>query len=99
MNRRKFIKNTVVGAAGVIAAGTVYGCVEAWSHVVRQKIAVAGIPDAFRGMKIAFLTDLHHGPWTSLAYIRAAVRKANELRPDLILLGGDYCHNGPEFVE
>ncbi len=57
------------------------------------------MPSSFRGLRAAFLTDLHHGPWTGLAYIRSVVRQANELQPDVILLGGDYCHNGPEFIE
>jgi predicted MPP superfamily phosphohydrolase len=100
MNRREFLKYAACGTAGTLAVGTMYGAVEAcYPQVVRERIDVPGLPAAFRGLRAAFLTDLHHGPWTSLAYIRAAVRQANELKPDLILLGGDYCHNGSNFIE
>ena len=87
------------GTAGILVAGTTYACIEAgWSHVVHRQLQMPALPVAFRGLRIAFLTDIHHGPWTSLAYIRACVAKANELKPDLILLGGDYCHNGSEYI-
>jgi uncharacterized protein len=41
-------------------------------------------------LTVAFLTDIHHGPYVDLDFVRHCVRTANLLDPDLILLGGDY---------
>ena len=42
-------------------------------------------------MTIAVLADLHvSAPWTSLKDIRRIVKSVNAMRPDLIVLAGDY---------
>ncbi|MEI6231783.1 MAG: metallophosphoesterase [Planctomycetota bacterium] len=100
MDRRTFLKHAARGTAHALVIGTAYSLFEAkWAHVVNERIEFPGLPDAFRGLRIALLTDLHHGPWTGLSYIHDVVRQADEQKADLILLGGDYCHNGPEYIE
>jgi predicted MPP superfamily phosphohydrolase len=44
------------------------------------------------------LTDIHHGPWLALPYVREVIDATNELEPDLILLTGDYVHHSPEYI-
>jgi len=41
-------------------------------------------------LRLAFLSDLHLGPTTAPATLERAVALANQHRPDLVLLGGDY---------
>ncbi len=50
-------------------------------------------------MRVAFLADLHHGPFTSLSYIQTVVAMTNALQPDVICLGGDYIHRGSKYIE
>ncbi len=57
------------------------------------------IPDAFSGFRIAFLTDIHHGPFFSRRRVAALVSQVNGLKPDLVLLGGDYIHRGSGYIE
>lgn len=100
IDRRKFLKYAAAGTGGLAALCAGYSFIEAaWFRVVEERIAVPGLPSAFRGLRVAFLTDMHHGPWTGLKYIESAVNAANELRPDLVLLGGDYSHNGTQYIE
>lgn len=100
MDRRTFLKYAARGTANALVLGTAYSLFEAkWAHVVYDRIEVPGIPEAFRGLRVALLTDLHHGPWTGLPYIHEVARQAAETNPDVILLGGDYCHNGPAYIE
>src|SRR5262249_2705993 len=61
-------------------------------RVARVTVPVPNLPNAFSGLTVALLTDLHHGRYTSLHYIRTVVTVTNGLRPDLIVLGGDYAH-------
>ncbi len=57
------------------------------------------IPKAFDGTKIVFISDVHHGPFFSLKRVRKTVERINALKPDIILLGGDYVHREPKYIE
>jgi predicted MPP superfamily phosphohydrolase len=104
MNRRTFLKRLTLGTGGAIAlgaAGFAYGRFEStWLHVVEATIAVPRLPPPFDGMRVALLTDPHHGRFNSLEYITAAVDLAAGLAPDLVLFGGDFAHGtrGHKYV-
>ncbi len=56
----------------------------------RKTVKLLKLPNAFDGFRIVLLTDLHLHPFTSANLIRRAVEISNSLKPDLVLLGGDY---------
>ena len=58
--------------------------------ITRMDMPLEGLPPAFDGLKIAFLTDLHSGPTTSREFLSRVVKETNANHPDVILLGGDY---------
>jgi hypothetical protein len=62
------------------------------NHLVleRKTVKLPKLPNAFDGFRIVFLTDLHLHPFTSANLIRRTVEISNSLKPDLVLLGGDY---------
>src|SRR5262245_9955822 len=96
MNRRRFLRAVVYGTP---CAAVGYGLFEAgWFCVDRQTIPVPRLPPSFANKTVALLTDLHHGPFTGLGYIRDIVTRTNALAPDLIVLGGDYCHKGAKYI-
>jgi predicted MPP superfamily phosphohydrolase len=68
--------------------GLLYGRLDV--QVVRQRIRLAKLPGAFQGFLIVQLSDFHIGPFTSADYLRRCVGIANDLKPDLIVLTGDY---------
>ncbi len=87
-------------AVGGTALGVSYALMEArWLGVSRVTLSVPNLPGVFKGRTIAFLADMHHGPWVPIEYIRHAVEMANALNADLIVLGGDYPHRGLAYVE
>lgn len=45
-----------------------------------------------RVLKVAFLSDIHVGPYKGTAWVRRVARMTNALQPDLVLLGGDYLY-------
>lgn len=61
------------------------------------------LPSAFDGMRIVVLSDLHVGsPHINVKKLQSIVAQANELKPDLILLPGDFVVGqefGASFVE
>lgn len=64
-------------------------CGDLRCSVTEQRIC--GAPAFMRGVRALFMTDFHAKPRTTDADMDALVAKASALRPDIILLGGDYA--------
>ena len=58
-----------------------------------------GLPAAFDGLRIAILSDFHLHPFTKIAQVQDAVRLANHLQPDLVVLLGDYVDATVEAID
>ena len=96
MTRRQFFKRATVTS---LVVGGAYPFLEAkWCRLTRQVVPIPNLPAAFDGTTVAYLSDIHHGPFVPRAYVRAVVAMTNSLKPDLVLLGGDYSHHGNRFV-
>lgn len=68
--------------------------------VFREKVAIAGLPDAFDGLRIVQLSDLHlAGFYNQPAHVSGIVEKVNSLEPDMILFTGDMVHNFAEELD
>jgi uncharacterized protein len=91
-SRRQFLQQTavLVSATPFVAAG--YGLLYERQdvEVVRQSVRLPHLPKTFDGFRIAQLSDIHMGPFTTADYIRRCVATTNGLKPDLIVLTGDY---------
>ena len=100
MNRRSFL-TTAAGACAVAAPVAVagYGFAES-NHVGidRRTVRVPRLPAAFDGTTVAFLTDIHHGPFLSADFVATVARTAMALNPDLVVLGGDYSLREAKYV-
>jgi hypothetical protein len=87
-SRRHFLQQAslLVSATPFVAAG--YGLLyERFDvDVVRQRIRLARLPKSFEGFRIAQLSDIHMGPFTTADYIRRCVAITNGLKPDLVVL-------------
>ncbi|MDH7571143.1 MAG: metallophosphoesterase [Armatimonadota bacterium] len=70
-----------------------------WVEVTRRDLPIARLPHSLSGLTIAHLTDLHHGRFGPLRYIRRAVERTNALAPDVVALTGDFVDYRPEEVE
>jgi predicted MPP superfamily phosphohydrolase len=69
-----------------------------WFSVTHRVLTIPGLPAALDGLRAVQLTDIHHGPWLSLAYVRQVVEASNALEPDLIFLTGDYVHRSKAYI-
>ena len=97
--RRRFLKRCLGDAAGLGLAGLGYSWLEAgWLRVLRVTVPVPRLPAPFAGTSIAFLSDIHHGPFTSLGYVQRVVGLTNSLSPDVVMLGGDYVHRSSQYI-
>ncbi len=96
--RRRFLERTAVLVSATPFVATGYGLLYERQNVevVRQRVRLARLPKAFEGFRIAQLSDIHLGPFTTADYIRRCVTMTNGLEPDLIALTGDYVCWDPD---
>ncbi|MBX7174838.1 MAG: metallophosphoesterase [Pyrinomonadaceae bacterium] len=62
------------------------------------KIFLNRLPKSLDGFRLVQLSDIHHSPLTSSEFIEQIVAQANELKPDLFVLTGDYVSHEPEYI-
>ncbi len=91
--RRKFLTGAAAATAGLAGFAATRGRHQL--ETTEQSIAIAKLPDAFVGYRIVQLSDLHLEEYTEAWYLERVVAATNALRPDLVLLTGDYVSSGP----
>ncbi|HEU4405481.1 MAG TPA: metallophosphoesterase [Polyangiaceae bacterium] len=68
-----------------------------WVVVRRVTLPVRDLPEAFEGVRIAHLSDLHIGGFMPRATGERWVRMANREKPDLVAVTGDLVTSGTAF--
>lgn len=99
--RRRFLANSVKVLGGAAGAGCGYALVAEprWFRITHHEMPIRDLPKELDGLRVVQLTDIHHGPWLSIAYVREVVEASNRLEPDLVLLTGDYVLMSPVYIE
>lgn len=101
-DRREFLRRSGVAAAGLAGAALCSYPVlitPGRIGIRREQVAIKGLPAELSGLTIAQLTDLHHDEWISARHIRRGVDMANDLKPDLVALTGDYVTSHVDFID
>ena len=66
--------------------------------IERIEIRLKRLPKNLDGFRIVHLSDIHHSPFTDLEHISRAVAIANELKPDMFVLTGDFVSHEAEYI-
>ncbi len=101
-SRRSFMTKGVlgIGALGAVASPGYATLVEPWQIKVRRyTVPIRGLPQAFDGLRVVQFSDSHLGPRIPESFIRHAVQQTADLRPDLLVLTGDYIHDGGALID
>lgn len=56
------------------------------------EIPIANLPREFDGYKIAFLSDIHAGPYLGSDVLKTLFQRVSKEKPDLAVLGGDMVN-------
>jgi len=85
---RTFAAGLIGGGAGLAAHGYAYERLAI--RVIETDLAVPGLAPEHAGLRIGFITDLHHSEFLAAQEVTRAADLVLARRPDLIILGGDY---------
>ena len=69
------------------------------SIVKEYGIKTNEISDYFHGLKIVHISDIHYGRTTKINELKQMVNEINLLKPDIVVLTGDFFDNGKEIKE
>lgn len=64
----------------------------------RVELAVSRLGEALDGLRVAFLSDLHAGPFVRESDLCSVFERLARLEPELVLFGGDLVDSSPEDV-
>lgn len=67
--------------------------------VERQQIFLRRLPKALDRLRVVHLSDFHYGPLVDPRHLERAIQIANDLKPDLIALTGDYISQERGYAE
>ncbi|MFA7169553.1 MAG: metallophosphoesterase [Candidatus Paceibacterota bacterium] len=62
-------------------------------YLIDEKVTIiqdSDVPDNFVGKKIVFASDFHLDKYSSQQRVADVVTRINNIKPDIIILGGDY---------
>src|SRR6266702_837871 len=93
----KLSRRTFLIGSGVTAASLALYAGEVARHeidVIDRPISIHNLPDAFRGFRIAQISDIHLDEYTEPWFLHRVIQRVNELAPDLVLVTGDFVTVG-----
>lgn len=94
--RRRFLRTLGAGALGL---GTYAWRIEPhWVTLVRRPMPLRGLPGALHGKTLVQVSDLHVGPTVDADYLRRALARLADLRPDVLVLTGDVVTATPALA-
>jgi uncharacterized protein len=100
-DRRVFISQLGLGLAAIPFAGIIYGMLKGkYDYTVhRHQIFFKDLPDAFDGLTITQLSDIHAGSFDDSEAVKRGVALANAQKSDLLFFTGDLVNNEAIEIE
>lgn len=90
ISRREFLLGASTTVLASSASGMGLSSGDKTPDITNVSIEIKNLPRELSGYKIAFFSDTHLGHYLSSDYLRSVVKTVNNLKPNVILMGGDY---------
>ncbi len=99
--RRAFISQLGLGLAVIPFVGIIYGMLKGkYDYTVRRHtIFFKDLPDAFDGLTITQLSDIHAGSFDDAEAVKRGVALANAQKSDILFFTGDLVNNEANEIE
>jgi uncharacterized protein len=94
ISRSAFLSWAGMLAGGSLFSSLVWGFGNKYRYQVKRiKLSYTNLPDAFKGLKIVHISDIHSGSFTDKKAVMKGVEKILNEKADLILFTGDLVNN------
>lgn len=94
IERSTFLKNTALLLAGLSIFGFTFGIRNRYNyHVRKMKLKLAGLPEAFKGLRIVQISDIHTGSFDNHNAVAHGIDRVLDQKADIILFTGDLVNN------
>ena len=101
LTRRQFLSGLVAAPLMAVAATSAYASLIEPSHywISETDVFIRDLPERFENFRITQLTDIHHSRILGIDRVRHVVELAQETKPDMFVLTGDYTTSYRRFIE
>ncbi|HMI77625.1 MAG TPA: metallophosphoesterase, partial [Ferruginibacter sp.] len=94
ISRSAFLSWLGLAAGGTLFGSFVYGFSNKYNYNVKRiQLSYDNLPAAFKGLKIAHISDIHSGSFTNKKAVLHGVEKILKEKPDIILFTGDLVND------
>lgn len=101
LTRRQFLTGVVAAPLVAVSATSAYSrLIEPYSYWISETdIFIRDLPQRFEGFRITQLTDIHHSRILGIDEVRRVVELAQQTKPDMFVLTGDYSTSYRRYIE
>jgi len=101
VTRRQFLQGLSAAPLIAISGTSVYASlIEPHAYeVTTTDVFIPNLPERFEGFRITQLTDIHHSRLVGITAVQQVVALAQQTRPDLFVLTGDYTTSYRRYIE
>jgi uncharacterized protein len=94
ITRSVFLSWLGLAVGGTVFGTLVYGFGNKYRYQVsRLKMTFKNLPEAFKGMRIVHISDIHSGSFMDKEAVEKGVKKILKEKPDMILFTGDLVND------
>lgn len=99
--RRRFLNGLVAAPLMAVAATSTYASlIEPYHYWISETdVFIRDLPERFENFRITQLTDIHHSRILGIDQVRHVVELAQQTKPDMFVLTGDYTTSYRRFIE
>jgi len=101
LTRRQFLGGVVATPLVAVSAVSAYArLIEPYHYLISETdIFINNLPERFEGFRITQLTDIHHSNILGIDEVRRVVALAQQTKPDMFVLTGDYATTYRRYIE
>ncbi|MER3463424.1 MAG: metallophosphatase, partial [Chitinophagaceae bacterium] len=100
MSRSLFLSWLGLAVGGGLFGSLFYGFSNKYNYAIkRRKLSFENLPEAFKGLKIVQISDVHSGSFTDKTGVQKGIDLILKQNPDLILFTGDLVNNRADEME
>ena len=95
ISRLKFVNQIGLLVAALPFTALIYGMIKGGFdiRVKKTRLVLPNLPDAFNGLRIVQISDIHCGSFTSTAHFENAAKMIEMQKPDILFFTGDLVND------